>query len=245
MKITSFRAGWKTRHLVLLVLSIVGTYGFLEMRAQWSEMHRWNRAVADVSLLMIATTMLLGPLARLFPSLRSLLPWRREFGIYGVILFIIHAVIILVGWVQWDLMRLVGFEWHPQGFYVMFQKGFGIGNIIGVVAVVYGIGLALTSSDWSQRWMGGPTWKFFQQSSYILWILVVLHTAYFLYIHFLDFDRPTPEPNEMQWPFAIIVGLVSFMQTAAFIKTWRQRKAPGKQRSGAIDPLQEDVMQQG
>jgi methionine sulfoxide reductase heme-binding subunit len=245
MNIRSFQPEWKTRHLVLLVLSIVGTYAFLELRAQWSEMHRWNRAVADVSLLMVAVTMILGPLARLFPMFRSLLPWRREFGIYGVIMFTIHAVIILVGWVQWDLMRLIGFEWHPNGFYVMFQKGFGIGNIIGILAVVYGFGLALTSSDWSQRWMGGPTWKFFQQSSYILWILVVLHTAYFLYMHFLDFDRPTPEPNAMQWPFAILVGLVSLLQTAAFIKTWRQRKSPGSKHAVDSDPQDDGAAQQG
>jgi methionine sulfoxide reductase heme-binding subunit len=221
----TFNLGWKSRHLLVLVLSVALVYLFLVLRAQWSDMHRWNRALADASLLMIAASMMIGPLVRLSARFRPLLPWRRELGIYGVILLFIHSVIILVGWVEWDLMRLIGFEIHPSGVYVMFQKGFGIGNIIGIIALVYGIVLALSSSDWSQRMLGGPTWKFLQQSAYVLWMLIVVHTAYFLYIHFQDFHRSTPEPNIMQMPFAVLVGLVSLLQFAAFVKTWRQRKS--------------------
>lgn len=219
--------GWKSRHLAVILLAVAGTWGFLELRAQWSDMHRWNRALADVSLLMIAAAMAIGPLARLSSKLRALLPWRRELGIYGVILFLVHTVIILAGWVEWDFLRLFGYEIHPSGVYVMFQKGFAIGNIIGIIGLVYGAVLALSSSDWCQRVLGGPTWKFLQQGAYVLWMLIVVHTAYFLYIHFQDFHRQTPEPNIMQMPFALLVGLVTALQLAAFVKTWHLRRRGG------------------
>ena len=54
--------------------------------------------------------------------------------------------------------------------------------------------------------------------------LLVIHTAYFLYIHFQDFHRPVPAPNWAQLPFAGLVVLVTSLQAAAFIKTWLSRR---------------------
>ncbi|VAW10961.1 FIG01026394: hypothetical protein [hydrothermal vent metagenome] len=224
-----FSAGWKTRHLVTLLIAAAGTYLFLLSRAEWSEMHRWNRAIGDMSLVMVAFSMAIGPLSRLLPRTRAIIPWRREFGIYGVFLAIIHTAIILVGWVQWDLMRLFGYEMHPEGMYVMLQHGFGLANAIGIAALLYGIVLALASSNWSQRLLGGTVWKYLQQSAYVLWMLIVVHTAYFLYLHFQDFHRNTPEPNWAQIPFAVLVLVVIALQLGASYKTWklkRNRAAP-------------------
>ncbi len=217
-------AGWKTRHLIVIAFGILGTYAFLESRAQWSEMHRWNRAIGDMSLVMIAMSMAIGPLSRLFSIFRGATPWRRELGIYGVILAVVHTAIILVGWVNWDFFRLFGYELHPAGVYVMVQQGFGMANVIGIIALAYGLVLALSSSNWSQRKLGGPVWKFLQQGAYVLWMLIVVHTAYFLYFHFQDYHRSVPEPNWLQVPFAIVVSSVVALQLAAFIKTWRLRR---------------------
>lgn len=223
--------GWKIRHGIVIFLAVAGTYGFLASRGDWSEMHRWNRAFGDLSLVLIAVSMLIGPMARLWPSWRRFIPWRREFGIHGVLLAIVHTVIILAGWVEWDLMRLVGYQFHPQmGRYVMVEHGFALANILGILALVYGGLLAMTSNDRSQRIFGGPVWKFIQQGAYPLWVLIVLHTAYFLYFHFQHFHRPLPAPNWGQWPFAVLVLAVLLFQFAAFIKTWRSNgklKDPG------------------
>ncbi len=224
--------GWKTRHLIVLVAAAVGTFIFLESRAQWSEMHRWNRAIGDVSLVMIALSMAIGPLARLAPRLRAAIPWRRELGIYGVLLAFVHTIIILAGWVEWDLMRIFGYQLHPSGVYVMLQHGFGLANVIGIIALLYGLVLAISSSDWSQRMLSGTVWKFLQQSSYVLWMLIVVHTAYFLYLHFQDFHRSIPEPNWAQWPFAGLVLAIIMLQLAASWKIWkvrRNRMPPGQQ----------------
>ncbi len=69
---------WKARHLVVLLAAGLGTYAFMESRAEWSEMHRWNRAVGDMSLVLIALSMAIGPLARLWKMFRAAIPWRRE-----------------------------------------------------------------------------------------------------------------------------------------------------------------------
>ncbi len=217
--------GWKTRHLAALILAGLGTYAFMESRAEWSAMHRWNRAIGDMSLVLVALSMAIGPLARLLAVFRTTIPWRRELGIYGVLLAVVHTVIILAGWVEWDLMRLFGYELHPQtGVYVMLQHGFGLANAIGILALVYGIVLALASNDWSQRLLSGSVWKFLQQSAYVLWMLIVIHTAYFLYLHFQDFHRNLPDPNWAQIPFAGLVALVTLLQLAAFLKTWRSKR---------------------
>lgn len=222
-----FVFNWKTRHLMVLTFALLLTWLFLMSRAEWSPMHRWNRALADVSLALVALSMAIGPASRLSTSLRRAIPWRRELGIYGVLLALAHAVVILFGWVDLDLMRLFGYEFHPQLFrYVMLQHGFALANVDGVIALVYAVVLALTSNNASQRLLGGSVWKFVQQGTYVLWWLSVLHTGYFLYFHFQDFHRPVPEPNWAQWPFAILVLSVMVLQLAASLKTWRVKAAP-------------------
>jgi len=217
--------GWKTRHVIVLLFAIIGTYAFLESRAQWSEMHRWNRAVGDMSVVMIAISMSIGPLSRLVARLRAAIPWRRELGIHGVLLAFIHTIIILAGWVEWDLVRLFGYQFHPSGVYIMLQHGFGLANVIGIVALRYGLVLASSSSNWSQRALGGTVWKFLQQGAYVLWMLIIVHTAYFLYLHFQDFHRAVPAPNWAQWPFVGLVATVVMLQLAAFLKTWKSRRS--------------------
>lgn len=217
--------GWEIRHLLVLVMAGVGTYVFLESRANWSAMHQWNRAVGDTGFVLIALSMAIGPLARLNPAMRRMIPWRRELGIYGVLLAVIHTTIILAGWVEWDLFRLFGLEIHPNtGKYVMVQHGFSLANIIGTVGLVYCLVLAMVSNDFSQRLLGGAIWKFVQQGAYVLWMLLVVHTAYFLFIHFLHFHTEPRDPNWAQLPFVALVSIVALLQLAASIKTWKIRR---------------------
>ena len=220
-----YAAGWKTRHLVVVVIGLLITYGFYELRSNWSAMHRWNRATGDASVILISIAMAVGPLSRLWPAARRSLPWRRELGVWGTLLAAVHTVVILAGWVEWELMRLFGFVAHPvTGQYVMLQHGFGFANVIGIAALMYGIGLAATSNDRSQKFFGGSVWKFLQQGAYVLWILIVLHTAYFLFLHFLDFHRPIPQPNVIKLPFAAMVVFVASLQFAGFLVTWRSSR---------------------
>ena len=219
---------WWVRHVLVVIFAVLATALFLYSRAEWSPMHRWNRAIGDVSLVLIAMAMMLGPLSRLWRSAARVLPYRRELGIYAVVLAFIHATIILFGWVELDLMRLFGFEFHPGlQRYVMVNHGFALANVLGLLGLIYGLVLGLTSNDISLRLMGNNIWKYVQRGTYVLWWLSVAHTAYFLFIHFLDFHRQTPEPNWAQWPFVALVVLVLGLQIAASTVTWRKSLGGG------------------
>lgn len=218
------------RHGLMALLSAGLVLIFAAIHGEWSPMHRWNRALADASLVLVALSMGLGPLARLLRPAVLVLPYRRESGIYGCLLALAHAGIILVGWVEWDLMRLFGFEWHPEPLsYVMFQHGFGLANAIGIAALLLAILLATTSSDAAMRRLGVSGWKFLQMGVLPLWWLSVAHVAYFLFMHFLSFHRATPEPNPLQYWFVGLVVLVLGLRLAAYLKTIGGRRMPESQ----------------
>lgn len=222
-------SGWisraSRRHLLTILLGGLLVYLFGEVHGHWSPMHRWNKATADASIVLLTLTMSIGPGSRLWPLFRRFIAFRRELGIYAVLLALIHTIIILEGWVVWDFAVLFGFAFHPDlERYIMVQHGFGLANLIGIVALAYGIVLMLTSSDRAVRFLGGPIWKFVQSGAYVLWALVVVHTAYFLFMHFVDFHRPVPPPNPLQWPFVGLVVFVLILRGAASLQTWRQRR---------------------
>lgn len=213
------------RHLVVVGLSAALVYAFGVIHGQWSPMHRWNRAFADASLALLVITMSIGPLTRLWPALMRIVAYRRETGIYATLLAAVHTVVILAGWVEWDFARLFGYEVIPQtGEYVMFQQGFGLANVIGIAALAYALLLMSTSNDWSIRVLGSSVWKFVQNGATILWGLALLHTAYFLFLHFLSFHRPTPEPSPLQWPFVAAILSVLLLRAAATLSTWSKKR---------------------
>lgn len=219
------------RHALAAMFATGLVIGFASVHAEWSPMHRWNRAFGDASLVLIALSMGLGPLTRFLRVAVPLLPFRREMGIYGCLLVLVHASIILVGWVQWDLMRLFGFEWHPDLLaYVMFQHGFGLANAIGIAALVLAALLAATSSDFAMRRLGVSGWKFLQMGVLPMWWLTVAHVAYFLFMHFLSFHRATPEPNPLQGWFIGLVVIVLGLRTGAYLRTVRTKAALEPQR---------------
>jgi sulfoxide reductase heme-binding subunit YedZ len=132
------------------------------------------------------------------------------------------------------MMRLFGFEWHPELLsYVMFQHGFGLANAIGIAALLLAVLLATTSSDVAMRRLGVSGWKFLQMGVLPLWWLSVAHVAYFLFMHFLSFHRATPEPNPLQYWFVGLVVLVLGLRLAAYLKTIGGRRMPESQDEGA------------
>ena len=161
---------------------------------------------------------------KIFTSSVWMLHWRRELGIYAVILAMIHVAIIIVGWVELDLIVLFGFQPDPslEG-YLMTERGFGLGNLLGTIAIFYGLLLAFTSNNLSQKFLGGSAWKFLQQVVHIFWALVLLHVSYFLYFHFLDFHEDLPEPSWLKIPFIILVIVVTFLRVVAYIKIVRRK----------------------
>ena len=198
---------------------------FWATRQDWDQMHAQNRAFAEASFVLAVATLSIGPLARLWPAAAPLIVWRREVGNWTMFTALGHVWVVLSGWVQWDLTRLFfSFNLFKRDWAL--DQGFALGNLLGLAALAYGFVLLATSNDASVRLLGSSGWKFLQQSVYVLYWLIVMHTAYFLFFHFVTFHRPAPPPNWFRLPFLTLTTLLLALQAAAFLATVRRRKSP-------------------
>jgi sulfoxide reductase heme-binding subunit YedZ len=201
--------------------------GFAAVHAQFSPMHRWNRAFGDASLVLVALSMAFGPLTRFLRAAVPLLPFRREMGIHGL-----PSGARPCG----DHSRRLGRMGSDAALRVrMASRPPGLCH---VPAWLSGLPTPSGSRPWSSRsclpqrraisrcavWaLSG--WKFLQMGVLPMWWLTVAHVAYFLFMHFLSFHRATPPPNPLQPWFVGLVVVVLGLRAAAYLKTIRA-KAP-------------------
>lgn len=214
------------RHIIVGLVAAVFTYIFWLGRPEWSPDMRLWRAVGDSAFILLFLTLIVGPLSRLWkPGLR-VLTWRRELGIWFAVTALIHAILILNGWMMWNTLRFFGYEFIPQAErFVRLESGFGLANSMGLIALFLALILAATSSDKAVSYLGIASWKWLHYTAYIIFYLVGLHVLYFMFIHFtVSFHRPVPPPNWFRFPSLILILTVLLLQTAAFVKTVMQQK---------------------
>lgn len=225
------------RHAVTACLAVAVSLPFWVGRLEWDpEMRLW-RAIGDGSFVLLFLTLFLGPAARHWRPMVRLLPWRRELGIWFGILGLVHTLLVLDGWVRWDWMRFFGYEFVAQfGRYVRLEPGFGLSNLVGIVAAAIALPLMITSSNWAVRRLGASSWKWVHYGAYTVFYLVALHTLYFLFMHYTaSFHRQVPGgPNWFRYPFLFATLLVLAIQMSAFATTVSGRTATG--RAGQAKP---------
>lgn len=216
-------------HVVAVLVAVLGWGIGWATRANWSaEMRLW-KAFGDSGLLLLIVTMSLGPIARIWKPLARLIPLRRAMGIWFAIVGALHTLLILNGWARWSFLRFMGFEYVDQlGRWARMEPGFGLANLIGAIAMVWGIGLALTSNDKAVKKLGARSWKWLHNAAHVVFYLVALHTAYFLFLHYTaSFHRLPPPPNPLRWPILILMLAVIAAQLIAFrLEVKRKRYGP-------------------
>ena len=221
------------RHLIVGLLALLLTLPFWFGRLDWDpEMRLW-RAIGDGSFVLLFFTLAIGPVAKLWNPAARLVPWRRETGIWYGLLAFVHTYLIFSGWARWDWLRFLGYEFIPQlERSARIELGFGLSNLIGLVAVILTVALVATSSNWAINRLGASAWKWLQYGSYTVFYLVVLHTIYFLFMHYtISFHRiPPADPNWFRYPFLGLVAMIPILQAAAFIKTVARRAVAGQSR---------------
>lgn len=214
------------RHATVGVIAVIIAMPFWYGRLDWdTEMRLW-RAIGDASFVMLLLLLLLGPLARFSNRLTRLLAWRRELGIWFTLLAIAHTLLVLDGWVRWDWMRFFGYEFIAQlDRYARLEPGFGLSNLVGIVATLIALPLMITSANWAVKRLGASSWKWLHYGAYSVFYLVVLHSLYFLFVHYTEsFHRPVPESsNWFRYPFLISVIAFLALQISAFFSTVRRR----------------------
>ncbi len=225
------------RHSVVGLLSVLLALPFWFGRLDWDpEMRLW-RAIGDSSFVLLLFTLAIGPVARLWPTAARLVPWRRETGIWYGLAAIVHTLLILQGWVRWDWLRFLGYEFIPElNRTARIEPGFGLANLVGLVAVFLTLFLMATSSNWAVDRLGASAWKWLHYGSYTIFYLIALHAFYFLFIHYtVSFHRMVPDnSNWFQTPFLILAVAIPVLQAAAFLKTVaRRRRTSGRGASSS------------
>lgn len=215
------------RHLVTAVVTGVLIFGFWSTRMQWTADMRLWRAVGDAAIVLLFAALALGPAAKLSVRAGKALSWRRPLGIWAALAALTHTILIIDGWTQWSIQRFLGFEFVPQlGREARLEPGFGLANLIGLVAVIWMTLLLATSSDRAVRYLGPAAWKWVQNGAYIVFSLSVLHSAYFLFLHYTaSFHRAVPDPNWFRFPLLALGAIVAALQWGAFARSVRQHRA--------------------
>lgn len=216
------------RSAVVGLVSLVLIGVFWVSRPQWTADMRLWRAVGDASVVLLALSLAVGPAGRLFPAVARIARWRRQLGIWTALTGLVHSVLVLWGWVAFDLGRLMGYEFVPQlGRTARLEPGFGLANLMGLVALAWLLVLLATSSDRAVRRLGPGVWTWLQGFAHVVFYLVVLHAAYFLYMHYtMSFHRSVPpEANGFRVPLLVLAGVLLALQIASSVQGARQRSS--------------------
>jgi sulfoxide reductase heme-binding subunit YedZ len=188
---------------------------------------RFWKAAGDVGFVLLWSTVIIGPLAKLWAPARRLLRWRRQLGIWFALASSLHALLIFDGWAKWSASRLLGYEFIPQlGREARWEPGFGLANILGLTALFVGLLLAGTSSDWAMRALSRQGWKFLHAGAYFVFYVGSIHALYFLFIHYtVSFHKQVPDPDWFRYWFLAMVGVVATLHLLAFVNTVRTSRA--------------------
>ena len=187
-------------------------------------MRLW-RSLGDSGYFLLFMALIIGPLSKLWPRSNFLFPWRREIGIWFAVTAIAHGILIADGWANWDVAKFFGYEFVPQfDRIVRMEPGFGLANLLGFVAFFWIALLALTSSDKAMKWLGASSWKWIHNGANLVFYLVAIHTAYFLFMHYTEsFHREVPPQSIFVIPFIVMSVAVLVLQILSFIKVVKSR----------------------
>jgi methionine sulfoxide reductase heme-binding subunit len=220
------------RHLLVAAVSTLLVYVGWQAHGGWDpEMRLW-KAFGVSAFFLVWVAAILGPAARLWPPLNRLITWRREFGIWFALVAVVHFYLIWDGWARWDVRELLGYQYVEElDAYLRFEPGFGLGNLMGLVALLFGLALAATSFDRAVSFLGISSWKWLHSFMYVIFYIVALHTLYFAFMHFdpsphrILMGLPSMYPtNVLRFVYLAMILSVLVAQTGAFVKTVRQQR---------------------
>jgi sulfoxide reductase heme-binding subunit YedZ len=132
-----------------------------------------------VATVLLGLTLLVGPanlLLRRRNPVSTSLP--RDVGTWAAIASIAHVIIGLkVHGNAGNLFNFVNYFFAADG--TPKTNSFGLGNWVGLAALVIVVGLLALSNDRSLRELKAKRWKNLQRLNYVLFVLVVLHAIFY------------------------------------------------------------------
>ena len=185
-----------TYHIIVALLSLVLTALF------WRSGMTLNQATAAAAFVLLFLVMIIGPMMRLWwkPYLRKLpygIPfrWRGELGVWFIVLSILHGLLVWRGR-EWEVLPM-----RP-------------GDLMGLIAIAWGLALAATSSGKAMKFLGIKQWKWLQMAgAYVIFYLVVAHTLYHAWL------RPPFAPDALSYTYLAMTLVVITLQFGTFAHT--------------------------
>lgn len=198
------------QHFIVAIFSLIlaGVFHFVEGL-------RWSTSFARVSFILLFLTLIIGPIMRLkkpakvFSPLKTPWTWRSELGIWFAVTGLIHVLFAMSGKPGWDLVNALG------GF--VGGEGYGFANFLGLIALVWAIVLAVTSSNKAIKKLGVDSWKWLQSFAYVIFYLVLGHTMYFQF-----FSTYGGGPDYFGYLVLVMAVLIIGLQIVGFVKTLKE-----------------------
>ncbi|MEO6829532.1 MAG: hypothetical protein ABI164_06945 [Acidobacteriaceae bacterium] len=166
-------------HSVLMAAAVAGGFSLYVTRPYPDAITRASFATGYVALALLALTLWMGPWnllrGRRTPISQDL---RRDVGIWTGITGLAHTAIGLNvhlrgrPWLYFLYRQSEGPHWIP-----LRHDLFGFANYTGLAGSVLLLVLFATSNDYALRALTTPRWKQLQRWNYVLFAMVILHTA--------------------------------------------------------------------
>jgi methionine sulfoxide reductase heme-binding subunit len=207
-----------THHLPLLIFSTLSVAALYDTRPYRDVLSRASFATAYPPLVLVATTLMIGPWNILRRKRNPISgDFRRDVGIWAGALGLVHSAI----------GQNVHLRGRPWLYYVYARKEhhafpvrhdlFGFANYTGAASALILIALLATSNDYSLRKLGTPNWKQLQRWNYAIFALAAVHTIAY-------------QASERQSTVFVVTAVASIsgaiaLQTAGFLRR-RKRSSP-------------------
>ncbi len=131
-----------------------------------------------LSVFLLAFSLLLGPVNLILRRKNPISTYiRRDIGIFGGILGVVHSVVGL-------FMHFTGKPWlyflQEVGDDIIIRSGnFGWANYTGLFGAIILILLLIISNDYSLRKLKSAKWKNLQRFTYLMFLLVIAHSIFY------------------------------------------------------------------
>jgi|GEM_PF-1360524 len=232
-KLVSSRFRFASAILLAVVIWVLfeclyGSFAF------WGQKEAWSMILGYISFLLIALTLVIGPLKQWLPSrwARYLLALRRDMGIVGGCAAILHVVLVLIMYEQGPKLIIIGQDSPQKGWWRLFFTHYpdgtilpnlsltGFANYMGAICFLIILSMTLTSFTRAEQLLGGAAWKRLHRNNLLLFILVSFHAV--IYVGSIK-GSPHHYPD-IVWVTAIVlvIRICSFWWTV-----WQRRKASG------------------
>lgn len=165
----------KVHYLPMTVISIISSYIFYELWDNMTAIPFITYATGYIGFTLLGVSLLLGPINLMLKRKNPVSTYlRRDIGIFGGILALVHSVVGL-------FMHFTGRPWLyfveevAQGYALRFGV-FGIANHTGLLGALIIILLLAISNNYSLRKLKAIKWKNLQRFTYLMFVLVILHS---------------------------------------------------------------------